>query len=100
MKYKDEELYQEWMDKNKGTMGESCVRFAKTWAEAMEEEIEKGVSVAEAANNTHHLVKETDMTWFAFGSTCHVLWSTWHYGKELETWCVETRGMKPMKPAR
>ncbi len=86
MKYKDEKVWIEWSNKNKDAYGAGIFAYAKKWAETMEEQLEKGITVAQCANKTSHEADVFGMSGYTYGVSVGILSKCWTHGEELRVW--------------
>jgi hypothetical protein len=85
----NEEKSQEWQhckEVNSDPYGSAGVRFAEAWADLMEEEVEKGKTIAEVAEKTSHTADTEGITGFMYGCAVSILADCWIYGEELRVW--------------
>lgn len=61
----------------------AVINYAERWAEKMEQEINAGASVAEAAIRTRYDANEENLSWFMYGNAVRVLAHFWSRGDEL-----------------
>lgn len=78
--------YQKCKDANQDLYGSMIIQYAERWAEMMEQEIENGMTVAEAAGRTREIADTVDITGYMFGFALNVLDEFWEHGEELRTW--------------
>lgn len=65
---------------------EAVIRYAERWCGMMEQEIEKGTPVAEAAALTERAADTDGITGFMYGCAVQTLCQFWEYGEELRQW--------------
>jgi len=71
---------------NSAPYGSAGVRYAEAWADLMEEEVDKGKSLAEVAEETSHKADTEGITGFMYGCAVSILSDVWVYGEELRVW--------------
>lgn len=62
------------------------VNYMRRWAEMMEEMIDNGAGVAEAAAATEHAADTEGITGFMYGCAVQALSEFWEYGEILRVW--------------
>lgn len=62
------------------------IHYAERWCGMMEQEMEKGTSVAEAATLTEHTADTEGITGFMYGCAVRTLCQFWEHGEELRQW--------------
>ena len=62
------------------------IRYAERWCGMMEQEMENGATVAEAAASTEHTADTEGITGFMYGCAVQTLCQFWEYGEELRQW--------------
>lgn len=81
------EAYQEFRTKVCGDFySAGILRYAEQWAAMMEDRIEAGATVAEAAEATHHLADTENISGFMYGQAVNLLSGYWEHGDELRQW--------------
>ena len=81
------EAYQEFRTKVCGDFySAGILRYAERWAAMMEDRIEAGATVAEAAEATHHLADTENISGFMYGQAVNLLSGYWEHGDELRQW--------------
>ena len=81
------EAYQEFRTKVCGDFySAGILRYAERWAAMMEDKIEAGATVAEAAEATHHLADTENISGFMYGQAVNLLSGYWEHGDELRQW--------------
>lgn len=81
------EAYQEFRTKVCGNFySAGILRYAERWAAMMEDKIEAGATVAEAAEATHHLADTEYISGFMYGQAVNLLSGYWEHGDELRQW--------------
>ena len=81
------EAYQEFRTKVCGDFySTGILRYAERWAAMMEDKIEAGATVAEAAEATHHLADTENISGFMYGQAVNLLSDYWEHGDELRQW--------------
>lgn len=81
------EAYQEFRTKVCGDFySAGILRYAERWAAMMEDKIEAGATVAEAAEATHHLADTEYISGFMYGQAVNLLSGYWEHGDELRQW--------------
>ena len=79
--------YQEFRTKVCGDFySAGIIRYAERWAAMMEDKIEAGATVAEAAEATHHLADTENISGFMYGQAVNLLSGYWEHGDELRQW--------------
>lgn len=82
-----EVAYQKWKAVNKGDpYGERIFEYAEDWANLMEKDIEKGVSISEMANYHSRTADHDGITGYMYGAAVSVLSLSWLYGEDLRLW--------------
>lgn len=80
----------DWEDCQKANSSDpysnGVIRYAKRWAELMEEEIAKGSKLNEIAETTSHTADTEGITGFMYGCAVSILSQVWEYGEELRVW--------------
>lgn len=62
------------------------INYAERWCNMMEERIEKGESVAQAAEETQYAADTDLISGCMFGYSLNVLCQFWEHGAELREW--------------
>lgn len=87
MKVKNQEKYQEWIDKQNGDeYGLACFRYAENWANMMEKEIAEGKEVKDIAKELSFWADTEGITGFMYGMAVSILAKCWEHGEELRKW--------------
>lgn len=86
MELKDAVKWQECMDINKDPYGSCCARYAKRWAELMEQRMAEGSKLEDIADKTSHKANTEGITGFMYGCAVGMLSEYWKYGEELRKW--------------
>jgi len=86
MKFSNKKLWIECEIKNKDFYGSGVIRYARRWAEMMEEEIEKGKILTDIAKECSHKSDDEGITGFMYGCAVQILSQTWIYGEDLRRW--------------
>jgi len=89
MKIVNSEKWKDLKAKNKSEYGSKIMFFAEKWADLMEVEIEKGSTVAEAAEATRHNTGITGMSGEQFSCATTSLYNCWEHGETLADWYDE-----------
>lgn len=84
MVVKDEIKYLEW--KNKDDYGSAVFRYAESWADLMEKEIEKGFKVSDVAERLSVEADIECVTGVMQEVATTILCKCWIYGDELLNW--------------
>lgn len=66
--------------------GSAIIRYAERWSEMMEQQMEKGATVAEAAEETQYTADTDRITGFMYGCAVQTLSEFWEHGEELREW--------------
>lgn len=87
MKYKDENMWNDWLAKQGDDgYGKACFSYAKRWAEMMEEKMYGGLKLEDIAKSTSHDADKEGITGFMYGMAVGILASTWEHGEQLRRW--------------
>ncbi len=86
MKYKDKDAWKEFEDKNSDPYWSGVVRYAKKWAELMEEAMDNGEKIADIADKLSHEADTEGITGFMYGCAVSSLSEHWEHGEELRRW--------------
>lgn len=87
IKLADPKLWETTVEKNeKDPYGKAIIRFAKKWAEGMEEHIEKGVPLSNIASSEKTKADTEWITGFMYGCAVDLLSKAWKHGEELAKW--------------
>lgn len=87
MKIKNQEEYQDWIDKQNGhPYGLACFRYAENWANLMEAEMEKGKEIKDIAEKMSYQADTEGITGFMYGMSVNILSHCWEHGEELRKW--------------
>jgi len=87
MKVKNQEEYQNWIDKQNGDgYGLACFRYAENWANMMETEIAEGKEVKDIAKELSFKADTEGITGFMYGMAVSILAQCWEHGEELRKW--------------
>jgi len=62
------------------------IRYAERWYGMMEQEMENGATVAEAAERTNHSADTEGITGYMYGCAVQSLCQFWEHGEELRQW--------------
>ena len=90
MKIKDREAYDTWVEANTDPYGSAVIRFAETWADYMEINLEDGIDLDKCAEP---MSKKADndiggITGFMYGCAVSFLSQCWEYGEQLRMYLV------------
>jgi len=89
MKFKNQEAEEKWnkgLEKNSDPYGNAVFVYAKSWAELMEESIDKGNEIQDIAKELSHKADTDGITGFMYGAAVATLAGCWKYGEELREW--------------
>ncbi len=89
MKIKEglEQEYAAFREQNtKDGYSAGVIRYAERWCDMMEQEMDKGDSVAEAAASTEHTADTEGITGFMYGCAVRSLCQFWEHGEDLRSW--------------
>jgi len=87
MKIKNRKDWELGLANNQDEYGKEIYRYAESWADLMEAEMEKfGVSVSDCAKNSSHKADTSAITGFMYGVAVAVLSNVWEHGEELRRW--------------
>lgn len=82
-----EKEYADFRDLNtKDGYSEGVITYAEKWSDLMEQQIEAGASVADAANTTKYEADTLNITGYMYGCAVSTLAHFWEYGEELRQW--------------
>lgn len=84
--WKDEPIWQSWVDKNQDPYGAACMTYAERWARLMEGQMNKGKKIAECAEEMSSLADEEGITGFMYGVAVSMLAKAWVHGEALRLW--------------
>ncbi len=77
------------------------VRYSNSWADLMEEEIEKNQkSLKDIAKETSHTADTSGITGYMYNMAVQLLWEHWVYGRELLHWHNSEHGEQGEKANR
>lgn len=62
------------------------IDYLERWADMMEQEIENGSTVGEAAEQTRHIADTQGITGFMYGCAVQILCQYWEHGEQLDEW--------------
>jgi hypothetical protein len=82
----DEKIWNEWIENNKDSYGSAVIRYAKAWAELMEERINSGEKLEDIAEETSQIADTEGITGFMYGAAVSTLAGSWKYGEQLRRW--------------
>ena len=71
---------------NSDPYGSAGIRYAENWAVLMENEMAKGKTVADVADETSRLADTEGITGFMYGCAVSLLARCWIHGEELRIW--------------
>lgn len=86
MKLKNKEGWEQFVTINNDPYGSGVVRYAKRWANMMEQEMESGKSLIEIADATSHKADTEGITGYMYGCAVSILSQVWEHGEELRKW--------------
>lgn len=86
MKIKDQALWDSYVVNNQDGYGAAIMSFASRWANAMEEEMGKGIPLKDCAKRLSHTANIEGITGFMYGAAVFILSKTWEHGEELRQW--------------
>jgi len=86
MKLKDRDQWEQGLAKNQDPYGSAVYRYAEAWADLMERETGKGVTLADCAERTSHEADTEGITGFMYGCAVGILSHVWEHGEELRRW--------------
>ena len=73
-------------ENNKDRYGSEIYRFAASWADLMEREMDNGKSIEDIAKSTSHEADTSGITGFMYGAAVLILSECWEHGEELRQW--------------
>ncbi len=73
-------------DANTDAYGAQVMRYAARWAYLMEQQIAKGKTVMEVADETSHIADHEGVSLVMYGCAVAVLSRVWQHGDELHMW--------------
>lgn len=85
----NQELYNDWVGKNKDSYGRAVILFAERWVTAMEEKISEKTTTedfAKIAKEESYKADTDGITGFMYGGAVSFLVQTWKYGEHLRKW--------------
>ena len=82
----DPECWKRGLDANTDPYGRRVYTYAAAWAALMEEEIAKGRSVSEVADDTSRRADTDGISGYMHAAAVHVLSQTWVHGMDLRRW--------------
>lgn len=83
---KDEEVWNQAVEKNTDSYGCGIIRYANKWACLMEGHINNGTSLADCAERLSYLADNEGITGFMYGCAVGILSQVWVHGEELRRW--------------
>lgn len=86
MEYSDKEGWDEWLANQSDSYGKAIFGYAERWANLMEEQIGKGNSLEDCAENLSHIANVEGISGFMYGAAVAVLSQCWKHGEELRKW--------------
>ena len=87
MKFRNEDLWNEFVEKNSDDMyGSGILRFATNFAKLAEEKIEAGAKLEGIAKETWDEADTEGFTGFMYSMAIGALAMCWEYGEELRRW--------------
>lgn len=90
---KDAEAWQSWLDANTDPYGSAVMRYAARWANIMESEMAKGLSLKSVAEPASHRADVEGVTGFMVGCARSMLIRVWEHGEHLKAWHEDARGL-------
>lgn len=79
--------YATFFNTNSGfAYGYGVVKYMLRWTDMMEDLIDKGFTVAQAAEQTEYKADTEGISGFMFGCAVNALNNLWQYGDELRIW--------------
>ena len=84
-KFKEAE-YAQFIETNLDGFGSCIIRYAERWAGMMEQGIESGMKVDEAAELFKDEADTEIITGFMYGCAVNIVSRFWVYGEELRVW--------------
>lgn len=82
----DAEAWQKFVDLNQDSYGSGVVRYAARWAHLVEQELERGRSLEQVADEASHTADVEGVTGFMYGCAVGVLAKVWKFGEDLRRW--------------
>ncbi len=86
MKIKNIEEWEKTVKANDDPYGSAAVRYAKNWANMMEEEMNEGKELKDIAEEASHKADTEGITGFMYGCVVNILSQCWEHGEELRKW--------------
>jgi len=90
-----EQVYQDWYDKNPDPYGNACFRYANNWAFILESKIKSGQKITkEIIEQVSHDADTEEITGFMFGVAKSILINCWEYGHMIEYYYTNDENKK------
>ena len=86
MKLKNKEAWELGLKNNQDSYGGGVYKFAESWANLMEKNLEGGEEFKDFAKETSHKADTDGITGFMYGAAVSVLSYCWEYGEQLRVW--------------
>ncbi len=86
MRFKDKETWDKGLANQQDDYGVAGYKFAQSWAELMEEAIDRGEKLEDVAKNLSHKAAVEGISGFQYGLAVELLSQVWEHGEELRRW--------------
>lgn len=84
VKWKDDQVYDDWKAKNTDPYGKACFEFAEDWAKLMHYYIDRGEIVKDCADKASHEVAFHSISGAQYGMAKAILYQCWVLGDALK----------------
>src|SRR5574341_421147 len=81
-----EQEYSDWKSKNIDPYSACIFKYAESWADLMEAQMEAGKDLEAIAGGTSHEADTEGITGFMYGAAVSILSLAWIYGEQLRRW--------------
>lgn len=85
MKIIDQQIYDDWKNKQKDAYSLECFNFAERWANEMELQMSQGKKLEDIAQQISYDVAD-GITGFMYGMGVSILSHCWIHGEQLRVW--------------
>ena len=86
MQIKNQEVWDEYKEKNTDFYGGGVINFAQRWAGLMEAAIENDHQLSDVAKQTSHDADTDGITGAMYGAAVKTLSDVWEHGEQLRKW--------------
>lgn len=93
MKIANQEVWAEYVEKNKDGYGKGIIDYAERWANLMEEKMAEGAKLEDIAEATGHTADTDGITGYMYNAAIITLAGVWEYGDQLRRWHNSENGV-------